>query len=152
MSTPARVRVRDRAAGRRRVPAVAAHPVDGSGTGLVGNVDPAGLRTFALSSPFAAVEHASLLARMLVLATPPRGREPPRERPLGPGRLTDADGSVFAGLTVAGDRLTSRRVCGVGFAVLSRHDPARAASFERWSGVCIVLGLCLLGAALQGAG
>ena len=43
-------------------------------------------------------------------------------------------------------------VCGVGFAGLSLRDPVRAASFERWSGACIVLGLCLLGAALQGAG
>ena len=43
-------------------------------------------------------------------------------------------------------------VCGVGFAGLSLRDPVRAAAFERLSGVCLVLGLCLLGAALQGAG
>lgn len=41
-------------------------------------------------------------------------------------------------------------ICGVGFAGLSLRYPARAAAFERWSGICIVLGLCLLGAALHG--
>lgn len=41
-------------------------------------------------------------------------------------------------------------ICGVGFAGLSLRYPTRAAVFERWSGICIVLGLCLLGAALHG--
>ena len=40
-------------------------------------------------------------------------------------------------------------VCGVVLAALSMRDARRATSFERWSGVCIVLGLCLLGTALQ---
>jgi hypothetical protein len=39
----------------------------------------------------------------------------------------------------------------VGFAGLSLRYPARAAVLERWSGICIVLGLCLLGVALHGA-
>ena len=42
-------------------------------------------------------------------------------------------------------------VCGVGFAGLALCDPARAAAFERWSGICLVLGLCLLGFAIEGA-
>jgi hypothetical protein len=42
-------------------------------------------------------------------------------------------------------------ICGVGLAGLSLRFPARAAELERWSGICIVLGLCLLGMALHGA-
>jgi hypothetical protein len=42
-------------------------------------------------------------------------------------------------------------ICGVSLAGLSLRYPGRAAVFERWSGVCLVLGLCLLGAALHGA-
>jgi hypothetical protein len=42
-------------------------------------------------------------------------------------------------------------ICGVVFAGLSLRYPTRAAVFERWSGICIVLGLCLLGAALHSA-
>ncbi|WP_279593700.1 hypothetical protein [Methylobacterium sp. J-030] len=34
---------------------------------------------------------------------------------------------------------------------ISLHDPARAAALERWSGVCLVLGLSLLGVALHRA-
>ena len=41
-------------------------------------------------------------------------------------------------------------ICGAGFAGLSSRSPLRAPAFERWSGVCLVLGLGLLGAALQG--
>ncbi|MDQ0446650.1 hypothetical protein [Methylobacterium aerolatum] len=40
---------------------------------------------------------------------------------------------------------------GVALAVLSLRDPARAALFERWSGVCLMIGLCMLGVALRGA-
>lgn len=40
-------------------------------------------------------------------------------------------------------------ICGVSLAGLSLRYPGRAAVFERWSGVCLVLGLCLLGAALH---
>ena len=42
-------------------------------------------------------------------------------------------------------------ICGVSLAGLSLRYPARAAVFERWSGICLVLGLCLLGAALHSA-
>ncbi|GJD33617.1 hypothetical protein FMGBMHLM_0508 [Methylobacterium aerolatum] len=35
--------------------------------------------------------------------------------------------------------------------MLSLRDPARAALFERWSGVCLMIGLCMLGVALRGA-
>jgi hypothetical protein len=40
--------------------------------------------------------------------------------------------------------------CGVCLAGLSLRYPARAAVLERWSGICLMLGLCLLGAALHG--
>lgn len=40
-------------------------------------------------------------------------------------------------------------LCGVALAVLSLRDPARAALFERWCGVCLMIGLCLLGVALR---
>ncbi|WP_342105498.1 hypothetical protein [Methylobacterium sp. SI9] len=40
---------------------------------------------------------------------------------------------------------------GVALARISLHDPARAATLERWSGVCLVLGLSLLGVALHHA-
>jgi hypothetical protein len=40
---------------------------------------------------------------------------------------------------------------GIVLACVSLHDPARAAVLERWSGVCLVLGLSLLGVALHGA-
>lgn len=39
---------------------------------------------------------------------------------------------------------------GVGLAALSLHRPDRAATLERWSGVCLLAGLGLLGFALQG--
>ena len=42
-------------------------------------------------------------------------------------------------------------ICGVALARFSLHDPARAVALERWSGVCLVLGLSLLGIALHGA-
>jgi hypothetical protein len=42
-------------------------------------------------------------------------------------------------------------ICGVSLAGLSLRHPTRAAVLERWSGICIVLGLCLLGIALHGA-
>lgn len=42
-------------------------------------------------------------------------------------------------------------ICGVALAHVSLYDPARAATLERWSGVCLVLGLSLLGVALHGA-
>ena len=42
-------------------------------------------------------------------------------------------------------------LCGVVLAMLSLRDPDRAALFERWSGVCLMIGLCLLGVALRGA-
>lgn len=42
-------------------------------------------------------------------------------------------------------------VCGVTLACVSLRDPARAAALERWSGLCLVLGLSLLGVALHGA-
>lgn len=38
---------------------------------------------------------------------------------------------------------------GLGLAVKSLEDPARAALLERWCGVCLTLGLCLLGVALR---
>ncbi|WP_336486760.1 hypothetical protein [Methylobacterium nigriterrae] len=38
---------------------------------------------------------------------------------------------------------------GVGLAVAALRDPARAPQFERWSGICLVAGLALLGAALH---
>ena len=40
---------------------------------------------------------------------------------------------------------------GIILAWVSLHDPGRAAVLERWSGVCLVLGLSLLGVALHGA-
>lgn len=40
---------------------------------------------------------------------------------------------------------------GVALAALSLKDPVRARMLERWSGICLVVGLCLLGAALRGA-
>jgi hypothetical protein len=42
-------------------------------------------------------------------------------------------------------------VCSVGLAGLSLRNPARAVVLERWSGICLVLGLSLLGIALHGA-
>ncbi|MDP4004115.1 hypothetical protein [Methylobacterium sp. NEAU K] len=42
-------------------------------------------------------------------------------------------------------------VCGVGLAGLSLRDPARAVALERCSGICLLLGLCLLGIALHRA-
>ncbi|MCJ2054824.1 hypothetical protein [Methylobacterium sp. J-070] len=41
--------------------------------------------------------------------------------------------------------------CGVALAGVSLSVPARSAALERWSGVCLVLGLGLLGVALHGA-
>lgn len=41
-------------------------------------------------------------------------------------------------------------VCGVALALLSLHRPEQAVSLERWSGVCLVAGLGLLGFALRG--
>ncbi|MEA1832902.1 hypothetical protein U8607_12505 [Methylobacterium durans] len=38
---------------------------------------------------------------------------------------------------------------GVGLAAASLRYPARAPALERWSGVCLVAGLALLGAGLQ---
>ncbi len=40
---------------------------------------------------------------------------------------------------------------GVGLAFRSLRDPTRAALLERWSGVCLTIGLCLLGVALRSA-
>jgi len=40
---------------------------------------------------------------------------------------------------------------GVGLAIRSLRDPARAPLLERWSGVCLTVGLCLLGVALRSA-
>jgi hypothetical protein len=37
---------------------------------------------------------------------------------------------------------------GVTLAALSLRDPERADLLERWSGICLVIGLCLLGVAL----
>jgi len=37
---------------------------------------------------------------------------------------------------------------GVILAALSVKDPTRSAFLERWSGICLVVGLCLLGVAL----
>ncbi|MCJ2090292.1 hypothetical protein MKK88_30540 [Methylobacterium sp. E-005] len=42
-------------------------------------------------------------------------------------------------------------ISGVALARISLQDPARAATLERWSGVCLVLGLSLLGIALHRA-
>jgi hypothetical protein len=42
-------------------------------------------------------------------------------------------------------------ICSVGLAGLSLRAPARVAVLERWSGICLVLGLSLLGIALYGA-
>jgi hypothetical protein len=42
-------------------------------------------------------------------------------------------------------------VCSVGLAGLSLRAPARMVVLERWSGICLVLGLSLLGIALYGA-
>ncbi|WP_197430438.1 MULTISPECIES: hypothetical protein [Methylobacterium] len=41
-------------------------------------------------------------------------------------------------------------VGGVGLATLSLRRPDHAASLERWSGICLLAGLGLLGFALQG--
>lgn len=38
---------------------------------------------------------------------------------------------------------------GVILAALSIKDPARANFLERWSGVCLVIGLCMLGVSLR---
>ena len=38
--------------------------------------------------------------------------------------------------------------CGVGLAGLSTRHATRAASLERWSGICLLAGLGLLGASL----
>ncbi len=38
---------------------------------------------------------------------------------------------------------------GVTLAALSLRDPERADLLERWSGICLVIGLCLLGVALR---
>ncbi|WP_244027866.1 hypothetical protein [Methylobacterium sp. E-016] len=38
--------------------------------------------------------------------------------------------------------------CGVGLARMSTRDPDRAPMLERWSGLCLLAGLALLGAAL----
>jgi hypothetical protein len=41
-------------------------------------------------------------------------------------------------------------VGGVGLAALSLRRPERAAALERWSGICLLAGLGLLGLALHG--
>ncbi|WP_375465975.1 hypothetical protein [uncultured Methylobacterium sp.] len=38
--------------------------------------------------------------------------------------------------------------CGIGLAGLSMRDADRAPVLERWSGICLLAGLALLGAAL----
>ena len=38
---------------------------------------------------------------------------------------------------------------GVVLAAMSMRDPARADFLERWSGICLILGLCLLGVGLR---
>lgn len=38
---------------------------------------------------------------------------------------------------------------GVILAAMSLRDPARAVSLERWSGICLIFGLCLLGVGLR---
>ena len=40
---------------------------------------------------------------------------------------------------------------GVGLAALSLRRPAQAVALERWSGICLLAGLGLLGFALQGS-
>jgi hypothetical protein len=40
---------------------------------------------------------------------------------------------------------------GVGLAALSLRRPDRAAALERWSGICLLAGLGLLGFALHGS-
>ncbi|GJD57052.1 hypothetical protein [Methylobacterium dankookense] len=40
-------------------------------------------------------------------------------------------------------------VCGVVLALLSLRRPEQAVSLERWSGICLVAGLGLLGFALR---
>ncbi len=40
--------------------------------------------------------------------------------------------------------------CGVSLAALSLRRPDRAATLERWSGICLLAGLGLLGFALHG--
>jgi hypothetical protein len=40
-------------------------------------------------------------------------------------------------------------LAGLGLALKSLRDPTRAAFLERWSGVCLTVGLCLLGVALR---
>ena len=42
----------------------------------------------------------------------------------------------------------ARLTCGVGLAGLSTHDSERAQTLERWSGVCLLAGLVLLGLGL----
>lgn len=38
---------------------------------------------------------------------------------------------------------------GVVLAAMSTKDPARAEFLERWSGICLIVGLCLLGVSLR---
>ncbi|WP_187278773.1 hypothetical protein [Methylobacterium sp. WL12] len=38
--------------------------------------------------------------------------------------------------------------CGVGLAALSTRDAERAPMLERWSGICLLVGLVLLGVGL----
>ena len=38
---------------------------------------------------------------------------------------------------------------GVILAALSVRDPSRAGFLERWSGICLIVGLCLLGVSLR---
>jgi len=38
---------------------------------------------------------------------------------------------------------------GVILAALSIRDPTRAGFLERWSGICLIVGLCLLGVSLR---